>query len=190
MNNDRQTPLVENVKQKITSYWWMPLVRGILLLILGAIMFVQPGSTVLSLIWLLGFYWIVDGAFSIMEGLGGYTEKSRTWMIIGGIFGILAGFIIVGNPVVTRFISGTFIAWMIGIVVVANGLVMIFKGRDGKWTWWGLCMGILYVLFGIFVVSHPLITVGALVWVFASWALISGITAIVLAFRLRKLTKG
>jgi uncharacterized membrane protein HdeD (DUF308 family) len=189
MTITNQTSFGENIKQTIASHWWMPLVRGILLVLFGVIMFVRPGSTLLSLIWLLGIYWIIDGIFSIIEGIRGHTEESRTWLIVGGILGILAGMIIVANPVVTGLFSGTFIAWLIGIAIIANGLVLVFAGRDGHWTWWGLLIGILYVLFGIFVIAHPLVTIGALVLIFAFWALIAGILAIVLAFRLRRLAK-
>lgn len=179
----------QNGKEILASLWWMPLVRGILLIIFGIIMFSSPGSTLLSLIWFMGIYWVVDGIFSIIEGLRGHTEKSRTWTIVGGIFGILAGLIIVGNPVVAGLVSSAFLATLIGIATIVSGLVMIFKGRDGHWTWWGLIMGILYVIFGIFIFSHPLATIGTLVWLFALWALVSGVLAIVLAFKLRGLAK-
>jgi uncharacterized membrane protein HdeD (DUF308 family) len=189
MATTNQTPLEQHVKQTILAVWWMPLVRGILLVTIALIMLFRPSSTFLGLIWLLGVYWIVDGIFSILEGLRGGTERSRIWTVVGGIFGILAGLIIVANPVFTGLISGTLIAWLIGIAIIASGLVMVFTGRDGHWTWWGLVLGILYVLFGIFVISNPLVTIGALVWIFAFWALVSGILAIGLAFRLRGLAK-
>lgn len=180
---------VENVKEALASLWWMPLARGILLMIIGLIMFARPGSTLLSLIWFMGFYWIVDGIFGIIEGIRGHTEKSRTWTVVGGVFGILAGLFIVGNPVVAGLVGGTFLATLIGIATMANGLVMVFKGRDGEWTWWGPIMGLLYIIFGIFIFSHPLATMGTLVWLFALWALVSGVLAIVLAFKLRGLAK-
>jgi len=112
-----QTPFGENIKQTIPSHWWMPLVRGILLVIFGVIMLAWTHSTFLSLTWFLGIYWIVKGIFSIREGIRGYTEKSRTWLIAGGILGILAGLFFVGNPVVSGLFSGTFIACPIGFVI-------------------------------------------------------------------------
>ncbi|MBT7988246.1 MAG: hypothetical protein HN769_00005, partial [Anaerolineae bacterium] len=105
MTIETNTPTEETLKDAISSLWWMPLVRGILLIIFGIIMFSSPGSTLLSLIWFMGIYWIVDGIFSIVEGLRGHTEKSRTWTIVGGIFGILAGIFIVGNPVIAGMIG-------------------------------------------------------------------------------------
>jgi uncharacterized membrane protein HdeD (DUF308 family) len=189
MTASPQTPTSENLKQTIASYWWMPLVRGVLLVLFGVIMVARPGATVLSLIWLLGIYWIVDGAFSMLEGVRGHSEKSRLWAIVGGILGILAGLIIVGNPVVAGIISGSLIAWLIGIVIIANGIVLIVAGRDGQWTWGGLIMGILYILFGIFVIFNPLMSLITGAWVFAFWALVAGVLEIVLAFRLRGLAK-
>ncbi|MCP4140130.1 MAG: hypothetical protein GY755_07550 [Chloroflexi bacterium] len=189
MTIETNTPTEEALKEAIASLWWMPLVRGILLIIFGMIMFSSPGSTLLSLIWFMGIYWIVDGIFSIIEGLRGHTEKSRTWTIVGGIFGILAGIFIVGNPVIAGMIGSGFLATLLGIATIANGTVIIFAGRNGQWTWWGLIMGILYVIFGIVIFSHPLLTMSTLVWIFALWALISGVLAIVLAFKMRGLAK-
>ena len=183
------TPFRDTVKETLASYWWMPLVRGILLVLFGIIMIVNPSSTLLGLIWLLGIYWIVDGGFSIFEGLRGHTEKSRVWMIVSGIFAILAGIIILINPVLAGLAGGAFISTLIGIAVVANGLMLIFVGRDGEWTWWGLIMGILYVIFGILIFANPLATIATLVWLFAFWTLVAGVIAIIMAFRLRKLGK-
>ena len=183
------TPIEQKMKEALASLWWMPLIRGILLILFGILMFARPGSTLLGLISFMGIYWIVDGIFSIIEGIRGHTEKSSTWMLVGGVVGILAGLVIVGNPVVAGVVSSTFLTTLIGIATIANGIVMIFAGRNGQWTWWGLIMGILYVIFGIFVIGHPLATMATLVWLFAFWALVSGVLAIVLAFKLRGLAK-
>ena len=189
MNDETTNSIAKNIKKNIGSLWWMPLIRGVLLIIFSVMMILRPGSTLLSLIWIMGIYWIVDGIFSIIEGIRSHIGKSRTWVIVGGILGILAGIFIVGKPIVFGVFSSTFIATLIGIATIANGLVMVFKGRDGEWTWWGLIMGILYVIFGVLIFSHPLATMASLVWIFASWALVSGILAIVLAFKLRRLAK-
>ncbi|NDJ54796.1 MAG: hypothetical protein GYB68_17135 [Chloroflexi bacterium] len=189
MTTATSIPSQETAREVLASFWWMPLVRGILLILFGLIMLFSPGSTLLSLIWLLGIYWIVDGIFGIFEGLRGHTERSRLWAIVGGVLGIVAGLIIVSNPIVAGVIGATFIAVLIGVTTVANGIMMIFAGRNGEWTWWGLVMGILYVLFGIFMFAHPLATVGALVWLFGFWAIVAGVAAIFLAFRVRGLAK-
>ena len=179
------------MKAALASLWWMPLIRGILLVIFGIFMFTQPGTTLLSLLWLMGIYWIVDGVFSLIEGVRGHAESSRLWLFISGIVSILAGFFILGNPMVAGLVSGTFLAYLIGIATIVSGLMMIFAGRNKQgvrqWSWWGLIMGILYVIFGLFVIANPIATIASLVWLFSIWAIVAGIFAIVMAFRLRGL---
>lgn len=175
-------------KQALASLWWMPLIRGILLILFAIFMFVQPGATLLGLIWVLGIYWLVDGVFDLIEGIRGHTDKSRTWMIIGGILGILAGIFILGRPVLAGIVGGTFLVYLIGITTIIAGVMMIFAGRDGHWTWSGLLMGILYVIFGLVIVANPLMSLGALIWLIPIWAIVSGICAIALAVMLRSVT--
>ena len=181
----------QQIKEALASLWWMPLMRGILLVVVGILMFTQPGTTLLSVLWFLCIYWIVDGVFSLIEGVRGHPEKSRIWMFIRGIVSILAGIFILGNPLVAGLISGSFLTYLIGFTVIISGLMMIFAGRekDGarQWSVWGLIMGILYVLFGLFVITHPLVTLASLVWIFSIWAIVAGVVAVVMAFRLRGL---
>ncbi|MEM7128906.1 MAG: DUF308 domain-containing protein [Chloroflexota bacterium] len=183
------TPTELEMKEVLSSLWWMPLIRGILLILFAILMFVQPGSTLLSLIWFMGIYWIVDGVFCLIEGVRGHAEKSRLWMFIGGVVSILAGFFIVGNPIAAGMVGGTFLVYLIGITTIITGVMMIFAGRDGHWTWWGVIMGILYIVFGIFIVANPLMTLATLVWLIPIWALVSGIFAVALSFQLRTITE-
>lgn len=183
----------QQFKEALASLWWMPLIRGILLVIFGILMFTQPGATLLSLLWFMGIYWIVDGIFSLIEGVRGHPEKSRIWMFLSGIVSILAGGFILGNPLVAGLISGTFLAYLIGVAVIVSGLMMIFAGRviDGvrQWSVWGLIIGILYLLFGLMVITQPLVTMATLTLLFSIWAIVAGIIAIVMAFRLRGLAE-
>ena len=191
MTTATNTLPAQNAKEALASLWWMPLIRGVLLILFGILMFAQPGSTLLSLIWFLGIYWMVDGLFSIVEGIRGHTNRSRTWLIIGGIVSILAGLVIVGNPIAGGLVGGTVLVYLIAIATIISGVMMIFAGREREgarqWTWWGLIMGILYVIFGIFIIAQPLVTLATLVWLLPIWAIVGGLFAIVMAFQLRGL---
>jgi uncharacterized membrane protein HdeD (DUF308 family) len=181
----------QRATEALASLWWMPLIRGILLVLFGILMFTRPGATLLSLLWFMGIYWIVDGVFSLIEAVRGHPEKSRIWLLISGIVSILGGLFILGNPIVAGLVGGTFVAYLIGIAILVSGIMMIVAGRekDGvrQWSVWGLIMGILYVLFGLFVMANPVVTVATLTWVLSIWAIVAGITAIFMAFRLRGL---
>ena len=179
------TPTEQELQETLAALWWMPLIRGILLIFFGILMFSQPGSTLISLIWFLGVYWIVDGVFSLIEGVRGHAEKSRVWMFIGGIVSIIGGFFIVGNPIMAGVVSGSLLVYLIGFTTIVSGVMMIFAGRDGQWTLWGMIMGILYIIFGVFIVTHPVMTLATLVILLPIWAIVSGVFAIGLAFMLR-----
>ncbi|MFZ4661456.1 MAG: HdeD family acid-resistance protein [Caldilineaceae bacterium] len=191
MTTTTNNPTTADLKEALASLWWLPLMRGILLVIFGILMFTQPGATLLSLLWFMGIYWIVDGVFSLIEGVRGHAEKSRIWLFLSGIVSILAGGFILGNPLVAGLISGSFLAYLIGFTVIVSGIMMIFAGRvvDGvrQWSVWGLIMGILYVLFGLFVVAHPVVTVATLTLILSIWAVVAGVIAIVMAFQVRGL---
>lgn len=179
----------QRATQALASLWWMPLIRGILLVLFGILMFTRPGATLLSLLWFMGIYWIVDGVFSLIEAVRGHPEKSRIWLLISGIVSILGGLFILGNPIVAGLVGGTFMAYLIGIAILVSGIMMIVAGRekDGvrQWSVWGLIIGILYVLFGLFVMANPLVTMVTLTWVFSIWAIVAGVVAVIMAFRLR-----
>lgn len=191
MTTTTNHPTASAMKAALASLWWMPLIRGILLVFFGILMFTQPGATLLRLLWFMGIYWIVDGVFSMIEGVRGHPEKSRLWMLLSGILSILGGLFILGNPIAAGLGVSTLFAYLIGITVIISGLMMIFTGREREgmrqWTWWGLTMGILYVIFGIFVIARPLVTLATLTWLFSIWAIVGGLFAIVMAFRLRGL---
>ena len=178
----------EEVKKVLASLWWMPLVRGILLIIFGLLMFARPGATLLILIQFMGAYWLVSGIFDLVEGIIGHTERSRIWMIISAIISILAGFFVLGQPIIAGLLTATFLVYLIGIASIASGVMHFFAGRDGSWSWGGFFIGILYIIFGLIVVANPLMTEATLIFLLPIWAIITGIFAIVAAFMLRGVT--
>jgi uncharacterized membrane protein HdeD (DUF308 family) len=44
--------------------WWLVLVEGIVLALLGLILLVAPGASLVFLVWLLGIYLLIAGIFS------------------------------------------------------------------------------------------------------------------------------
>lgn len=173
------------------TLWWMVLVRGLLLIGFGALILFKPGSTLLGLLWIMGIYWIVDGLFSLVQAFVGKPQKSRLWLVFAGVLSIFGGLLILGNPLTSAVVSGVFLAYLIGVTIIVSGLMLVFVGgsKDGQEKKRGLSsilLGALYVLFGLFLVTHPVLTMSAMAWLFGTWALFSGAVAVVLALRLRR----
>ena len=173
------------------TLWWMVLVRGLLLIGFGALILFKPGSTLLGLLWIMGIYWIVDGLFSLVQAFVGKPQKSRLWLVFAGVLSIFGGLLILGNPLTSAAVGGVFLAYLIGVTIIVSGLMLVFVGgsKDGqkkKRSLSSILMGALYVLFGLFLVTHPVLTMSAMAWLFGTWALFSGAVAVVLALRLRR----
>ena len=61
-----------------SKYWWVVLIRGILAILFGILLFVVPGLTVASLVIVFGAYALVDGLFAIFYSISG-RNTDKEW---------------------------------------------------------------------------------------------------------------
>ena len=47
MTTTMDTLSEQEMNEALAALWWMPLIRGILLVIFGVLMFMQPGATLI-----------------------------------------------------------------------------------------------------------------------------------------------
>jgi uncharacterized membrane protein HdeD (DUF308 family) len=69
--------------------WWLVLIEGIALLILGIMFIAEPRMTTTIVVWLLGFYWLVVGILKIVSIF--QDNAMWGWKLFAGILGIIAG---------------------------------------------------------------------------------------------------
>ncbi len=164
--------------------WWLVLLQGIAALILGVLLLISPGVTTLILIQVLGIYWLIDGIFSLVRIFLKNTEIHWGWLLARGILGILAGIIVVRNPLWSTVLIPTVLVIILGVQGIiggAIGLVQAFKGGG----WGAGILGALGFIFGIILILNPLMGAVVLPWVVGIWAIIGGIVALVVAFKIR-----
>lgn len=183
------------LKQLAKTAWWIMLIQGIATLILGLMLFGQPGKTLLVLTTVLGTFWLITGILDVVAGIGGRTENSRTWTVIGGVITALAGLVVINQPLLAGAVSTGFLTFMIAFSIIINGVMRIFAGRrspDGlgrDWSLGSLVVGILYVVGGTLLLSHPALTAITLLTFVAIWALVTGIAQVAFAFRIKEAAK-
>jgi uncharacterized membrane protein HdeD (DUF308 family) len=179
-----------NVKSVANSVWWIVLLRGIFMAIFGLIALVSPGIALLTLVWLFGFYAILDGIAAIVIGTRTRGEPNWVWTIIQGVVSVLAGLIALVWPGVTALallFVVAFWAIMLGIVEIAGAFA---SRKSGSNAWgWTLGAGVLNVVFGIVLLIWPASGILTLVWLVGIFTLAGGIALIVLAVRVRTLAK-
>src|SRR5918992_3375388 len=77
--------------------WGLLLIEGIVILVLGLVLFLAPAMTLFVLIQLLAiYYWLVTGIISIAS----IFVDSRMWFLklLAGLFGISGGIIVNQHP--------------------------------------------------------------------------------------------
>ena len=167
----------------LARYWWALALRGVFAVLFGLLTFFMPRITLLTLVLLFGAYVLLDGIFDIVAAI---RSPSHHWaLILEGIVGIIAGILTFMWPGITAMVLLYLIAfWAIftGVLEIVAGIRLreVLTGEI-----WLILMGVLSVLFGLFILIFP--SAGALAVLFwiGAYAFVFGIMLIALAFRLR-----
>ena len=179
-----------SVKSTAEAVWWLVLLRGGLMVLFGIIVLVSPGIALLTLVFLFGFYAILDGITAVVIGIRARGEPHWVWTIIQGVVSVLAGLIALVWPGVTALallFVVAFWAIMLGISEIAGAFA---SRKSGSNAWgWTLAAGVLNVVFGIVLLIWPASGILTLVWLVGIFMLAGGIALIVLAFRVRSSAK-
>jgi uncharacterized membrane protein HdeD (DUF308 family) len=163
--------------------WGLILVEGIVVALLGLVLLVAPGASLVFLVWLLGIYLLIAGISRIV---GIFLDSSYWgWKLAAGILCLIAGLAILTNPLWSTTLASTWLVILVGVLAMlqgAAGLVVAFQGGG-----WGMgALSVLGILLGLFLVINPLIGVAALTLILAIVMLIGGVGAVVQAFRMRR----
>lgn len=175
---------------ELAKKWWVLLIRGILLIVIGLLAFVSP------LVWVtfVGIYMLIDGMTMLFSGFGDQPPGQSRWpLVIIGVLSLLAGVIILWNPVVGVFtLTLVVAAWAVltGILTIMSA-IRLREEIDNEW--WLIISGVLAVIFGVLVFAggEAGIVAGsfAIATVFGVFAILVGVLSIVLAFRVRDFGK-
>jgi uncharacterized membrane protein HdeD (DUF308 family) len=163
--------------------WWLYIVQGIALLVLGVLALSAPGATLVVLVQLVGIYWLVSGIVTLVGLVGDRTAWG--WKLFAGIVGVLAGIAIVAHPLWASVLVPTTLVLVIGIFGIVNGAMMIFASF-GQRRWTGVILGIFGVFLGLILVANPVIGAATLPFVIGAFALVGGVMSIGTAFYERR----
>ena len=100
---------------------------GVLAIILSGLVFVHPGITIASIIYILGIILIVVGIEKIISGI--FVKNKSRWGTVGlGVLALIFGSIAVGFPVHTA----VFVIIMLGIGLLFVGISHVVNGLGSK----------------------------------------------------------
>lgn len=163
--------------------WWLVLIEGVALVILGLFLLFSPSMTVLILIQFLGFYWVISGILGIVDI---FLDRSLWgWKLLFSVISILAGLSVVRNPLWSTVLIPTLVIVFLAVAAFINGIVKFVEFVRGG-GWGILTLSIVNVILAILLFARPLIAAFFLPFALGAFAFIGGIVSIIAAFRLRK----
>jgi uncharacterized membrane protein HdeD (DUF308 family) len=162
--------------------WWILLLEGIALVIIGIMLLTTPVGSTIVLVQFLGIYWLVSGIFRIVSIF--MDSAGWVWNLLGGIVGIAAGILIIQNPLWSALLVPTTLVVVIGLMGAFMGVTSLIAAFQGAGLGAGI-LGVLSILIGLYLAFNPLGGAIALPFVLGIFAVVGGAGSIIQAFRVR-----
>ena len=162
--------------------WWMFLVGGVASVLFGILAFVSPASALLVLALYFAAFVIVDGVSSVLGSIANRGQDGWVFTLIFGVLAVLVGIYALLNPEIsiTAFVLlAGFMATVVGVSMLALGW-RVRKASEKEWILYAL--GASSLIFGMMLFSRPLEGAESLVFLVATWAVLTGALRVWFAF--------
>src|SRR3954452_18657440 len=163
--------------------WWLMLLEGIALVLIGIMLFTDTEQTVFTLVLFIGIWWFISGIFDLVSLFLDRTHWG--WKLASGLLGIIAGIAIIRHPIWAAFLVPATLVWVVGFIGIAVGVMALIRAFRGA-GWGTAILGVISIILGVVAFGANLgIAVATAIFATAIWSLVGGIAAIIYAFRLR-----
>jgi uncharacterized membrane protein HdeD (DUF308 family) len=184
----------QNLISKVaSSIWWIVLLRGVLAIIIGILLFTNPSATLVAIMMFLGAYWLIDGIFTFIVSLQGRKEhKHWGWGMFVAILSVLAGLAVFAQPMAATLFTTTFLVYFMGFLILASGISSIVTGiklRKTSGEWMMILGGLFTTLLALLLLANPIFSVTFLISLLGVLTVIGGVTLIAVSFKIRKFGK-
>ena len=165
--------------------WWIPVVRGVLGILFGFLVFAYTRTAIQVFVYLFGIYALLDGVIAL--ALAFDVSRGRGWLVLSGIAGIAAGILTFIYPSITAVV----LVYIVAAWAVITGIfeiVAAFEWRQVLSDTWMLGLaGVLSIILGVLLFSSPSAGLLAWAWLIAIYAIVYGVLYIAAGIRLRSL---
>jgi uncharacterized membrane protein HdeD (DUF308 family) len=167
--------------------WWFLLVEGIVAIIVGILLLMNPYKMSVLLVQVLAIYWLIKGIVSLVSIF--VDHSAWGWKLFIGIVGIIAGYVLIKHPIGGTAVAAQAFIIVLGIQGIVIGIVELVQAFQGGG--WGVgILGALTTIIGIWLLSNAWASARILPWVLGILAIIGGIVAIIYAARFKRAEQG
>ena len=159
---------------------WMLILRAAISVIIGILVLALPGLTLITLIYLLGAFILVDGIIAVVAG---FLRPYGKWsLILGGILAIIIALLVFFWPHITAIILLYLIAaWAIVSGIAAMVTAFSLGAVIGQ-EWLLAIAGAILLLFGLFLLFRPGAGILSLLWLLGAALIAYGVLLFIRAF--------
>lgn len=174
----------------LSKNWWLVLLRGIVAILFSFLVFSRPGITLAALILAFGIYILVEGVAGITSAIRMRHQDEHWWvLLLEGLAAIAISLITLTSPGTTALVLLFYIATWAMITGVLRVVTAIRLRHEIKGEFWMIVGGIVSVAFGVLLLRYPGEGALAVLTYIGLWAMVTGVSLVLLSFRMRHLAK-
>ncbi|WP_019135547.1 HdeD family acid-resistance protein [Cellulomonas massiliensis] len=180
----------ERLSAELRRIWWVPVVRGAVILLLGLFMLARPLESVTALVWVFGAFAVLDGVLVVVQAFADRRQGAFWWELLGGLVEIALGLVLVLWPQPTATVLFYFAAfWVVAVGVFAVvASIVLYRAEEVAW-YWVLAFGLVNLLFGIVLLANPQTSVTVIVVLIGLFACVGGVLLVVSGLATRSMAK-
>ena len=179
----------DTLKQAVHRGWWSLVIRGLLALVLGILIFVKPFDSIAAFALVIAVWALVAGITEIVHAID-LKPFFRSWWVlllsglISAAFGVAALYY---YPGLSLAFAITWVSFWLALTGILGITVALQEKKLGLQWGWVFAWGILCLAASILCWLSPPATLGAIMGLIAGFAIVSGVALLIGAFRLRSM---
>ena len=177
---------VENLGSMLARTWWLMLLRGLVAIGFGILVFAKPQISLEVLVYMFGIFVLVEGTVGVVVAAHARNQlDSWAILLLWGLLGIAVGILSFIRPDITALALVFYIAlWALatGVLEIAAAIRLREVVKD---EWLLILAGVASVATGLILVWRPDAGALALLWLIGSYAIVFGVLTVLFAFKIR-----
>ena len=172
----------KNMLEEQSVPWWVILLEGLVAIIIGFLLLINPGDAVNTFVKLLGVFFIIKGALGVVS----IFSDRNVWVykLIAGLFAIALGLFILLYPVSVGGVFRVTFLILIGFGALIISAIDIVKSLTGGGCGLGI-LGLFIGLVGLVVLGNSALATELIPYILGGISIIGGAAAVVVAFKTR-----
>jgi uncharacterized membrane protein HdeD (DUF308 family) len=174
-------------RTQLSKFRWTIGLHGFASVVVGVMLLAWPGISVYALTIVFGVWTLATGFVDFATAATTDSDEGRGWLVLRGILGITVGVVVLAWP----SISSLALLYVIGVYAVVIGMLIVGAAfrlpLDGRDTASLTLTGLIAIVFGIVIFAKPGAGALAVLALIAAFALVIGISELVVAIGGEKL---